>query len=376
MAIDFLEIRDKNREIIGVVDTARSVIWHSVYYGVGDFEIYAKATPENIELLKEGYYVTRIDDIEVGIIESIVIEYNMQDGTMITATGRFAKSILDRRLIYNLQGNTLTPAILRGNVEENIRTLVDKNAINCTDTRRRMHIVELGALAGFPQVIVDAEGNRAEKQVSFQNLLAYTDEVLQEYGMSALMVLDTESPAKPLQYIITQGVDRSIDNIEGVMPVIFSKDYDNLLESRYLHDTSGEKNAVLVGGAGEGLERFFTLVSPADTGLARKEVFLDASDINKTYEDEDGEEAEYTDTEYSQMLKAQGRQALATMRDIETFTGSINVTQGEYILNVDFNLGDIVTVYENNLKKSINCRIIEVTEVQDENGYTIDAKYE
>lgn len=377
MAIEYLEIRDINREIIGVIDTAKSIIWHSVYYGVGDFEIYAKATPEHLDLLQEGRYVTRNDDIEVGIIESIVIEYSMQDGTMIVASGRFAKSMLDRRLIYKLSGKTNTPSILRGKVEENIRRLVSENAISCSfDARRNIPVLELGALIGYPQIIVDEYGNATEKQVSYHNLLDYTDAVLQEYQMSALVIIDKSTNAKKLQYIVTEGIDRSIDNLNGLDPVVFSKDFDNLLESEYLYDKTAEKNAVLIGGEGEGLKRFYSLVAPADTGLSRREVFLDASSINKTYEDENEEEHEYTDAEYKKMLDAQGKQTLASLRATERFAGSINVTSGNYILNTDFNLGDIVTVEEKSINKNINVRIVEITEVQDENGYTIDAKYE
>ena len=43
MAIEYVEIRNTNAEVIGIIDAAQSIIWHSVYFGVGDFEIYTKA---------------------------------------------------------------------------------------------------------------------------------------------------------------------------------------------------------------------------------------------------------------------------------------------------------------------------------------------
>ena len=88
--IPYVEIRNAERVTVGILDTAKSVIWHSVYYGVGDFEIYAPATEANQALLQFGYYVTRPDNDEVGIIENITIDFNLQDGYMITASGRFA----------------------------------------------------------------------------------------------------------------------------------------------------------------------------------------------------------------------------------------------------------------------------------------------
>ena len=38
--IEYLEIRDKSRGFIGVIDTATSIIWSEEYYGAGTFEIY------------------------------------------------------------------------------------------------------------------------------------------------------------------------------------------------------------------------------------------------------------------------------------------------------------------------------------------------
>lgn len=372
--IDYVEIRNTNAELIGIIDTAQSIIWHSVYFGVGDFEIYTKATPEAVAMLKKGHYVTRPDDIETGIIEKINIINNEQDGVMLIVAGRFFKSVLDRRLIYNLSGNTNAATVLRGNVEENIRSLVLNNAIACPfDSKRNIARLSLGALSGFTAVIVDENGNAAQKQVSFENLLEYTDGVLEEYGLASVCLLDTE--AKQFQYVIYGGIDRSIDNANGITPVVFSQEFDNLNESEYALDTTPEKNTALIGGEGEGLARFYSLVAGSETDLQRREVFVDASSINKTYKDENEEEQTYTDAEYTTLLKTQGKQSLETMKQIESFAGAIDIINGNYIYNRDFALGDIVSVQDNVLQMYINVRICEITEVQDENGYTIEAVY-
>lgn len=472
--IEYLEIRDINREIIGIIDTAKSIIWHDVYFGVGDFEIYAKATPEHLYLLRAGKdttdaenfrYVTRPDEFNdtIGIIEHIEISDNIQDGKMIVATGRFAKSILERRLIYKLSGKTNTPTVLRGVVEDNIRRVVKDNAINCPfDSRRNIPELELGSYSNTTEIIVDPDGKPAEKQVSHKNLLEYTDEVLQEYGLSSVVYLDTDTPAKKLKFRVEKGIDRSVDNTLGLEPVVFSKDYDNLSDSEYAYDTSTEKNTALIGGEGEGKDRFYSLVTPNKTGLARREIWVDAQSINKTLEatelsalfptgifyginflvdgviyavlvldldreyslstlqdkfptgtvsgtkfkvnnvvyanriygdddnykltaigykvmlDKDGQEGDYTlsDAVYKTMLDTQGKQELAPLISTIIFTGTINVSSGNYILNRDFWLGDIVTVQENSLGLYINVRITETTEVQDEAGYSVEVKYE
>lgn len=374
MAIDYIEARNADFELIGIIDAAASVIWHSIYFGVGDFEIYTEATPKAVEMLKKGNYITRTDDIETGIIEKLDIVNDEQHGVMIVAAGRFVKSILDRRIIYNLSGTSNTATILRGNVEVNIRNLITSNAIACPfDSSRNISRLELGALAGISAVIVDENGNTAQKQVSCDNLLPYTDGVLKEYGLASLLVLNAE--AKKLQYVVYSGVDRSIDNASGNMPIVFSQEFDNLTSSNYSLDTTPEKNTALIGGEGEGAARFYSLLSSGKADLQRREIFIDASSINKTYKDESDEEKTYTDAEYNTLLKAKGKQDLATLIETESFAGVIDIVNGNYIYNRDFYLGDIVTVEDKILNKYANVRICEITEIQDENGYNVEAVY-
>ncbi len=374
MAIDNIEARNADFELIGIIDAAASIIWHSVYFGVGDFEIYTEATPEAVEMLKKGNYVTRADDIETGVIEKLDIVNDNQRGVMIAAAGRFVKSILDRRIIYKLTGNSNAATILRGNVEENIRSVISNNAIACPfDSSRNISQLELGELAGIEAVIVDESGSRTQKQVSYDNLLTYTDGVLKEYGLASLLALNAD--AKKLQYIVYSGVDRSIDNTSGNLPIVFSQEFDNLTSSNYSLDTTPEKNTALIGGEGEGAARFYSLLSSGKADLQRREIFIDASSINKTYKDESDEEVTYTDAEYNALLKAKGKQDLATLIETESFAGVINIVNGNYIYNRDFFLGDIVTVEDKILNKYANIRICEITEIQDENGYNVEAVY-
>ena len=371
--IEYVEIRGSDTEIIGIIDTARSIIWHSVYFSVGDFEIYAQAMPEIINLLRVGRYVTRPDNEEVGIIESINVATNEEDGIMIIASGRFAKSMLDRRLIYNLSGSSNAATILYGNVETEVREVVKNNAIACAfDSKRNIPLLELGDLSNIPQYIVDGSGNRTRKQVSYENLLTYTDGVLEEYGMAATCKLSVGK----LRYVIYRGIDRSADNVNGNIPIVFSQEYDNLTASEYSYDATPEKNVALIGGEGEGVNRFYSLIANTETGLSRREIFIDASSISKTYKDESDVEQTYTDAEYKSMLDAKGKQDIAARVATESFNGTIDATNGNYVYGRDFTLGDIVTVQDNNLGIYINVRIREATEVQDENGYTVELNYQ
>lgn len=373
--IEYVEIRNAQLEIIGIIDTAASIIWHSVYYGVGDFEIYAQASQDHLNLLVEDNYVTRLNSDEIGVIEKVEITRNEHDGLMIVASGRFAKSILERRIIYNLSGKTNKATVLRGNVESAARALVANNATACTfNANRNISILQLGAHSGSTKIIVDGNGNATQKQVTNNNLMTYTDALLQEYQMSAKVVISSDE--QKLEYKCWEGIDRSYNNAAGLDSVIFSAEYDNLSDSDYLSDASTLRNTALIGGEGEGLDRFYAIIE-SGSGLARRETFIDGSSISKKYKEEgDEEEHEYTDEVYKEMLESRGKLDLAQMIKVNSFTGTINTVSGMWEYGIDYTLGDIVTIQNNEIGIYANVRITDVTEVQDANGYSVALKYE
>ena len=375
--IDFLEIRNSDRVLIGVIDNATSIIWHPLYYGTGDFEIYVACTAETVRLLSVGNYVTRIDDRDVGIIEKVQITNDEIDGRMIVASGRFAKSILDRRIIYTLNGTSVTPRILSGNVETAVRSLVSENAISCAfDPARNFGILELGEVAGIAQNIIDNSGDDSEKQVTYKVLLDYIESVMNEYGIGSYVALD--SSTLKLLFNMFEGADRSIDNTVGNEPVIFSEDFDNLLSSNYEKDTTTLKNTAIVGGEGEGISRFVVVYKDdKQVGMNRREVFVDASSSSKKYTDADKVEHTLSDAEYTKQLVSVGKQTAATYVITETFVGDIDLSNGvwQYGVDKDYYLGDILSIQDVGIGLYINARLIGILETQDANGYKIAGEF-
>jgi hypothetical protein len=373
--VNILQFAGKNISYLGVIDNAKSIIWKTSYYGVGDFELYVPINHNSISLLIPGFYVSRNNKDEVGLINRIEIINSEQDGRMIVATGKLAKNILSYRHIYNLSGTSNKATVLRGKIEEAVREVVNDNAINCSfDSRRNFPMLRLGPITGIEQRIIDEEGNAAAKQVSYDNLLTYTDGLLREYGLASKVILNEE--AGSLDYVVYSGKDRTMGNTAGNISVIFSEEFDNLVSSNYVLDDSAEKNAILIGGEGEGTARFYTMLDDNKSGIERKETWLDAGSISKTYKDESDTEQTYSDDEYSSMLKAQAHQTKSSMVVLESMDGVLDISNGTFRYGEDFTIGDIVTVQDININVYINVRIVEVIEVQDDGGYSIAIKYQ
>lgn len=371
--IEYIEIRDTTRKLVGVIDNAKSIIWECEYYSTGRFEIYAPLTANNRPLLQKGYFVTRRDDVNAGIIESINYTNSLQDGAMIIASGRMAKSVLDRRIVYSLTGNANAPTRISGNVANAVQTVVQNHAGSGAAPARNMGIVR-GSTGGIIKTITTAAGNPTSRQTSFGGLLEWTDSVLQEYKCGAYISINADSQ---LVYNCYEGKDRSKGNTVGNTPLIFSQDFDNLVSTEYTIDTTTEKNTALVGGEGEGMERF--CVEITDSSLSpweRRETFIDASSQSRQYT-ENGTEKTYTATEYAAMLTSQGRGELAQMIPTETFTGELNLIYSPYKFGFDkdFWLGDQITIQDNALGLYTNVRVLKSTEVQDDSGYMISIEY-
>lgn len=361
---EYIEVRNKQLELIGIIDDAASMIWHSVYYGIGDFDIEVAKTKEALQLLRRGNFITRYDCDDIGIIKDVETTTTAAGEKFLNVSGLFAKELVNRRLIYQLSGSTNKPTILSGNVQTAARALVSDNAINCPfDSKRNISILELGAAdSSITEIIVDENGKAARKQVSYQNLQEYTDELLQEYGIGARVIFTGSSK---LQYVCYKGRDLSKD-------IIFGVDFDNLIDISISESDSALRTTALIGGAGEGLERFYSLIGGNAQGLERREVFIDDSGISRTYTDEAETEQEYTAEVYKGLLDTDGAQKLADMKESQAFACALDFNNTPYNYREHYNTGDIVMLADNELDIFTPVRILEITEVRDSAGYSVD----
>lgn len=367
--IDYIEVRNHALERIGIIDIFQSVIWKTEYYGCGEFEIYAKLTPYSRERLTEGNYVTKPADNQAGIIEAVEYTDDTDNGAMIIAKGRMCKSLIDRRLAYQLSGHTITPVKASGNVAQAVQGIVQAHAGATASAARTLGIIQ-GSDGGITKVITAAtdEEENSTRQSSYQNLLEFTDNILHEYECGSYIKIDGG-----LVYDCYEGKDKSMENTAGNSPVIFSLDFDNLLSADYVRDSTSFKNFALIGGEGQGLDRFYATLGSA-TGFERRETFVNAVNVPRKYMDGDTEKT-YTDAQYTEMLTGQAATELTQLDITEKIECAINLARSPFKFGADFWLGDIVTIQDERLGLYANVRVLSATEVQDEGGYNITIEF-
>lgn len=342
-------ILNTDREWVAVVDHYRSAIWTPRFWECGDFELYVEANEERLSILKEDFYVTRPDDEMACVIEKVNIIKDFDGGNYIIATGRSLQCLLERRIVWE-QTN------LDGTVEDCIRRLITENIISPTDTARAIPNFILGTRKGYAETL--------EKQITGDDLLTVVSDLCKTYGYGFKITFDG---SRNFVFDLYKGVDRS-----GADPntprVMFSPTFENVASIDYVLDKTNFKNAALVAGEGEGVERKtleVLLAGETPSGENRYEMFVDARDLSSNA----GTEDEISLEDYQKLMWERGNEALVSAIVEQSFAGEISPGVN-YVYKQDYSLGDIVRI-ENEFGITASPRITEITECTDESGYSM-----
>ena len=301
-------------ELVKIVDEFDSFIWTDRYSSFGDFEMYLAPTEENLTYEDpstgerktiEGCYILTEDSDHGMIIEDIQIDSNVESGPQLYISGRSLESILDRRIIWRT-------TIISGNLQKAIKQLLDGHVISPSDPKRR---IENFIFEDSTDEAITSLKLSGEAQFTGDNLYDVIVSLCDIFGIGFRITLSADNK---LVFKLYAGVDRSYSQTTNPY-VVFSPDFENLLNSSYLSSKKNLKTITLVAGEGEGSERkTASITSDGDggTGLNRRELYTDARDISQTV---DG--ATISDEEYNEQLAQRGKEKLAEHVAIQSFEG-------------------------------------------------------
>lgn len=314
-----------------VCDSFSSLLWDIEYYKCGAFEVYIAASPRNIEIFQTGRIIGRDDDKEhFGLIESVELETDAEDGDYLIVKGRFLMCLLERRIIYptlNFTSQTSYGAI--------VQKAVENNAL--TSGNRMIPGLKLGEIQGT------CWSQTTKLQVSYENLMEWIYTICEKIGGTANIRLSKIAEEQyEMIFELSQGADRSMMQEENPH-IVFSDSYNNLLSFTYFTDTSVKKNYAYVLGKGEGEKRKRTIYfeGTEPSSLERYEVYVDAKDISDE-EQIANETKPISEIEYEELLKEKGKQNLVPTKTKSESQIAVQSTQFQY--GVDYFVGDFVTV--------------------------------
>lgn len=350
-----LRVLDENYNPIGIVDIFESLIWTERFSEYGDFEITLPMGSLGAQYLLEGVFIECSDATQPMVIEDHDVETGFDTGGKLTVSGRSLVSLLDRRIIWNR-------TILSGDLQTAVHRLLNENAINpinslAPETAQRRKIPGLV----FKQSISDLSEMEIEGQFFGDNLYDAIKAICDVYTLG-FKISRTEQGT--LEFELYTGVDRSFSQNNN-QQVIFSPEYDNLLNSKYLYSKKVYKNVTLVSGEeikdGQGNTTGATKLTATyigenePSGLDRREIFTDANDIHSESENEG--EPPLDDATYKKQLRQRGQEHLYENSIHTEFEGQME-THIALAYGVDYYIGDIVEV-SNEYGMSSRARIIE-----------------
>lgn len=347
--ISVFNISNENFELIGEINQFTSLIWPDNFNGYATFELNAPITSENKALLKKGNVIWCGGD-NAAIIEIVQSDKDDNGQKKFKVKGRTLEMYLTTRIIwgtYNCTNKLSSTAMYE---------IVDKNCVNPTQANRKIPFLEC------------AEDGQFGKTISYQKTGGEVyDAILglasdSELGFAILF----RPKEKKLIFKVLEGIDRTDLSKENL--VIFSTDLEDILTSSYYSNNQDVKTTAYVAGEGEGSERKYIVSGDnASPGFLRREIYVDARDIQSEIQDEDGNPKTLNKDEYNDLLNDRGNEKLAECDITESFEAKMRITGDvQYKYGINYFKGDKVIIQDIELGVQVIGTVSEVYENYDD----------
>ena len=356
-----LYVYSSEMELQGIVEKIASLIWTRRYWSCGEFKLLVPFTEEHSRMLVKNNIIMKRGDDEAAQIRYVHITKNSQGLEEIEVQGKFLIAWIGKRIIKK--------QIITNDTTQNILyRIVRENVTNPADTARKI-----------PDVSIATDDEDTESGVIDYTSEQYTNAQLaaETAAKAAKLGIRMRTDARTGAHVFSvyEGRDLTAGNTAGNAPCIFSQEFDNIVEQEYTNSVENLKTTAFVGGEEkEGVARKVAEVGGSAAGLAREEVFINATDIVQEYEDDDGTQVTLTDAEYLALLSARGAEELEQYAETLSFGSKIN-TFANLIYRTDYDLGDRVTCVNKRWGIRIDVRITEIAETYQNNVEEIDITF-
>jgi len=359
-----ITVFDTDRDVVGVIDSAVSLIWTERLRTPGDFELVLTPTQENIDLMTLDNYISIPESDDWMIVESVSIRTDAEEGDTLIVSGRSLLSLWDRRQQYQ-NGGWGCGGTIPGCSINAVLSFMQLYGFGSADADREVTYMKVD-YSSDPRLTDDAAyyiewSQDFRKGSEDRNILDTIVTMAEAYGVGITMYPDLDTGDLYIHPFL--GQDRTTAQVDNPV-VIFSPELGNLVNSEVLITKQGYRTFVYIWGAPEPTPQpmYDQELSPKVTGLSRREYWWDGSQISP-YET-DGTTPKATAT-YRDELKEGGMLDLNTRYIFQGFTGSVQPTQ--FIFGTDYFMGDIVE-FENGYGFSAKAMVIEITYSKDESG--------
>lgn len=324
-----------------LVENFESIIWTERYNEAGQFELVMPHDP-NHQYWVPNYYLRSTESDYV--MRATNLEIESRDGKVMSKfSGKDLSSILSQRIALTQTWSPRKP-------HNRISALISICFTNPSNPDRKILNFEHEAPYSWDLPKFDAIPAQ-DAEVRWRDCYTIIEEMAKEHDFGFRWYVDEDLVMKFQLYF---GHDRSLDQTE-FETVIFTPDFGNLENSRYVYSQDTNRNIAYIGGEGEGAARRWNsadLVYPNPQGLGRRELFVDAGDISS-------DEGAIPTTEYMNILRDKGRTELKLHNPESVFDGQVTNTQ-PFRYGWEYGMGDIVEL-QSEYGMQTKARVVEYT---------------
>ena len=361
-----------------IVDILRKYEYSQYQYKareIGTFQINAMLDKENLYLMDKtkNFYVLFDNDV-FGVIESVKRESDSETSRVFTIKGSLALKLLEYRVIKG----QLT---FKGKSYKYIEELVKQNLIMSDEENRNVALaVEFEDEERLKNVC-----STIDKQITGGSLWDEISEVAEADKLRIVLkpnvvVINRENPYNidGWTLIIGAGEDRTRNRGNKVVsPVVFSQSLSNIANTDYTVDRSKLRNTVYIAGEGEGTDRkWYNIDVNSDVtfgerkGWNRRELWVDARDVQSEQDN-----VTLTDAEYEELMKQRADEKAKDNDLSEEYIATVTDITKQYTYKKDYNIGDFVTIADEELGMEIDAQITNVIITRQDDRNIVDIEF-
>lgn len=337
---------------LGMIDAIDTLIWTRRFRTTGEVALKVPFSAAASELLQVGNILMQAGRDEAMQISYVNLSKDANGRDTIEAQGESLLAWLGWRI---MRGQIISSDLTAQKI---LKRMVAENVTSPTETARQIPNMQLSDRADYDDEAIDYKSDIDMTVLDCAQALMDTSKI------GVRVITDADTGTHTVDFM------RGRDLTDGsASPCIFSVDFGNLGEQNYTHSTQNYRTMAYINGSDIVSTRGDEL-----TGLARREMIVNASDISQTYEDENGNEITLTFEQVEQKLQQRAKEELEQNIIEQTFTGAVNQV-GALQYRVDFDIGDQVTCIYNRWGVTVDTTVTEIVETYQSNRETVTVTF-
>jgi hypothetical protein len=346
-------------DLLAEIDNYESLLFTRRWHEIGEFELRINRYKQHTELLQRGSLIMLgASRNKVGIIRhrEIALDENGKASEMWLVKGIALKGVVAQRITVPPDGDSHDR--VNSSAETVMKHYVNNHVVNPLDVKRKIDMLVLAS--------DQHRGSQISWGSRFKNLADELVEISKASGLGWDVILDFQQ--KKWIFDVFEGRNLTVNQTENP-PVIFSPQFESLKQLSFVESDYNYKNFGYIAGQGEGADRRVVEVGEAE-GLSRIETFIDARDISE----EDENQQALPEEQIIAKFRERGQQKLSEFAEEFFLEGQI-LTNSPFEYEIEYDLGDIVTIQNRDWGLTRDARITEIKEIYEPGGFQIEATF-